>query len=235
MTASVLLVCATEFERAFLPAGTPGQVLVTGVGPVDTALALGAFLARDAAPPSLLLDFGVAGAYPGGGAGVLDLCLAEREFFGDLGVCYGSRIEPLCEQEAVAAVEEPFDTLLVRRARQLLSCQGLSPRCGTFVTVSCVSGDRQRGRLLAQRFGAMCENMEGAAVARAGRRFAVPVVELRAVSNLVEDRDRSRWRLEDAARLAGRAAGLLAAALSPEGGAVPPSSPGRPSPERRRP
>ncbi|HHK60385.1 MAG TPA: futalosine hydrolase [Desulfobacterales bacterium] len=214
MTAPILLVCATEFERAFLPADTPGQVLVTGVGPVDTALALGAFLAKSAAPPSLLLDFGVAGAYPGGGAEVLDLCLAQREFFGDLGVCSADRIEPLDEDEATAAVEEPLDASLVNRACQILADRGLSPRRGNFVTVACVSGSRRRGLILARRFDAMCENMEGAAVARAGRRFAVPVLELRVVSNLVEDRDRTRWRLKEAARQAGHAAGLLVAALS---------------------
>jgi len=85
MTDTILLVCATEFERSFLPSAVSGRVLVTGVGPVETTLALCDLLARTPRP-GLVLDFGVAGAYPGGGAGLLDLCIARCESFGDLGI-----------------------------------------------------------------------------------------------------------------------------------------------------
>jgi len=48
--------------------------------------------------------------------------------------------------------------------------------------------------------GSACEieGMEGFAVLRAAELAGVPAVELRAVSNLVDERDRSRWRFEDA-------------------------------------
>jgi futalosine hydrolase len=41
--------------------------------------------------------------------------------------------------------------------------------------------------------------MEGAAVAQVCEQYQVPFLELRGVSNLVEDRDLSRWDLEGAA------------------------------------
>jgi futalosine hydrolase len=40
--------------------------------------------------------------------------------------------------------------------------------------------------------------MEGFAVLRAAQIAGVPAVELRCVSNLVDERDRSRWRFDDA-------------------------------------
>ena len=51
--------------------------------------------------------------------------------------------------------------------------------------------------------GSACEveAMEGFAVLRAAELARVPAVELRAVSNLVDERDRSRWRFDDALAL----------------------------------
>jgi futalosine hydrolase len=40
--------------------------------------------------------------------------------------------------------------------------------------------------------------MEGFAVLRAAELAGVPALELRTVSNLVDERDRSRWRFDDA-------------------------------------
>ncbi len=42
------------------------------------------------------------------------------------------------------------------------------------------------------------EAMEGFAVLRAAELAGVPAIELRTVSNLVEERDRSRWRFDEA-------------------------------------
>jgi len=65
--------------------------------------------------------------------------------------------------------------------------------------------------MLAGLYRGLCENMEGAAVARVCREFGLPCLELRCVSNLVEDRDRSRWRLRDACAMAAEAAALVVA------------------------
>ena len=46
---------------------------------------------------------------------------------------------------------------------------------------------------LARRYQAVCENMEGAAVALVALRYGIPCLEIRGISNLVEDRDMSRW------------------------------------------
>jgi futalosine hydrolase len=59
--------------------------------------------------------------------------------------------------------------------------------------------------MLAARFGGLCENMEGAAVARVCAAFDLPCLELRSISNRVEDRDTGRWRLKEACAKAGAA------------------------------
>jgi futalosine hydrolase len=63
--------------------------------------------------------------------------------------------------------------------------------------------------MLAARFNGLCENMEGAAVARVCAEFSLPVLELRAISNLVQDRDLSRWQMAAACGRAAAAAALI--------------------------
>ncbi len=221
----ILAVAATEFEMSplvsLLTAGrekaaaeapeSPCCTLISGVGPVETTLRLTRYLEGCDAPVDCVLNFGVAGAYvpetpnPAGNAGMLDLCLAEQECLGDFGICYGDRLEALDEQLA-GAVVFPLDQSLLSRAGAILDRHGQAYRRGNFVTVSAASATRARGAMLAARFRGLCENMEGAAVARVCAEFSLPVLELRAISNLVEDRDVSRWRMAAACGRAAQAA-----------------------------
>ena len=67
-----------------------------------------------------------------------------------------------------------------------------------FVTVNCCTGTKKRGEFLRRKYGAGCENMEGAAVAMVCQNFNIPCVELRCISNMVDDRDTTKWRLSEA-------------------------------------
>jgi futalosine hydrolase len=63
----------------------------------------------------------------------------------------------------------------------------------------------------------LCENMEGAAVAQVCARHGIPFGEVRGISNLVEDRDLSRWNLRAGAEIAQEALfALLAEPPAPE-------------------
>jgi futalosine hydrolase len=65
--------------------------------------------------------------------------------------------------------------------------------------VSQVTGVRALGDALHGRFGALCESMEGAAAAHVCALHDVPFLEVRGISNLVEDRNRAEWRVKEAA------------------------------------
>jgi futalosine hydrolase len=103
----------------------------------------------------------------------------------------------------------PTSPLLRKSAEAILAqtaeAGGKTCRTGPFVTVSTCSGLAEAGRTLARRTGGICENMEGAAVAQVCTLHDVPFLELRGVSNLVEDRDLSRWDLAAGAQAAQRA------------------------------
>jgi futalosine hydrolase len=182
---------------------------------VETALRLTALLARREAAGAPryrgVVNIGVAGAYRRleGGADLLDLCLAEREVLGDLGICDEETITSLRSDTLEILDTFDLDGPLLVEAEDVLAACGLAVRCGTFVTVNCVSATSRRGDQLASRHNALCENMEGAAAARVCREFGLPLLEMRCVSNLVEERDPRTWRLREASDRCGQAAALL--------------------------
>jgi len=212
-----LVVAATEMEmaplRCRLIEELPVEFLVTGVGPVETALRLTRHLEVASSAVSGVILFGVAGAYPGSGRTLLDICLATREVFGDLGVWLETGVTAL-SGEAATPVEFDLDGELRARAAEILAAGGIPCHGGPFVTVCGVSGTARRGEQLYRAHNALCENMEGGAVARVCLEYQVPCLELRCVSNLVEDRDPGRWRLVDACRLAAEATAKVLAGLT---------------------
>ncbi|MDP3478972.1 MAG: futalosine hydrolase [Desulfoprunum sp.] len=212
-----LAIAATEIEMVSLRQLIAGQeskwlTLVGGVGPVETALRLTRFLCTQGQPVSGVINYGVAGAYlqpPGQQqTDLLDICLAERETLGDFGVCLPEGMHYLPE-ELTGRISFQLDHELRRRAGEILDKHGIAARSGTFITVSGVSGSRARGEDLRQRWQGLCENMEGAAVARGCVDFALPLVEIRCISNMVEDRNPQGWRLAEACEKAAAAAFLL--------------------------
>jgi futalosine hydrolase len=212
-----LLVAATTLElepfQAILSSRESCLTLLSGVGVVEATWSLTAWLSRQTNMPPVVINFGVAGAYPGTPLDLLDLCLAEAEILGDLGIVHQDHIQPL-PQAFAPPREFVCDQPLLARAAGILATAGLPCRVGRFVTVAGGSGTRPRGEYLRDRHHACCENMEGAALARVCQGFGVPFLELRCVSNLVLDRAEQAWRAEEAALRCARAAALLVEGLN---------------------
>lgn len=77
---------------------------------------------------------------------------------------------------------------------------------GPILTLSTMTGtDIRADELAAQHPSAVAEAMEGAGVAYVADLHGIPVVEVRAISNIVGRRDRDAWRLEEAFDSLGRA------------------------------
>jgi futalosine hydrolase len=217
-----LLVAATEAEiekaRSQIP-GHGAQFLVTGMGPVEATLALTKHLGGTSHSYQAVINVGTAGAFIDTGLGLLDACLAGKEVIGDLGICLQDRIAGFSPSLAVPR-EFSLTGELLARAERTLAAMAIPCRVGTFVTVSCVSGTRTRGDQLRDRHQAICENMEGAALARVCQSFELPFLELRCISNMVEERNTGNWRLAEAATHAcAIAAQLVTAWASPLPGA----------------
>jgi futalosine hydrolase len=193
-----LVVCvATELEGALLRPHVP--VVCTGVGAVNAAYALTRFLDRE--PVEGIVVCGIAGAYPrtfdtGPGIAVGSVVCAESECYGDLGAdSAGEFLDMRALGFPVVGGVNPLYNMLpmqifpaARRAR--------------FVTVNTCTGNNDDARAIEARTGGAVESMEGAAIAHVAALAGIPVGEIRGISNVVGNRDRSAWRVKDAATAA---------------------------------
>ena len=199
-------------------AGVPVALVEGGMGKTNGAQSLTALLEREREIRGVI-SFGVGGAYPGGGAAVGDVALATAEIYGDEGVLSpdgwlsteGIGV-PLLEHGPIKHFNEfPLDASRVARGGKALQERKIATVTGPFVTVSCCSGISASGAELGARFGAVCETMESAAHAHVAALYGLPYLGVRGISNLVEDRDTSRWRLREAAGVAAAAVEALVA------------------------
>ncbi|MEJ2182055.1 MAG: futalosine hydrolase [Nitrospirota bacterium] len=179
----------------------PVALLVSGMGAANAAW--GATVLIERAEPCALVVLGIGGAYPGSGLAVGEVAACEREVYADLGVLTPGGLAgleatgiPLLRRGRKTYFQEfPLDRGLLRKALRHLHI-----RSGTFLTVAQVTGTLRRARELRRRFGALCENMEGAAAAQVCARYGVPLLEVRGISNMVSDREPASWRKREAAR-----------------------------------
>ncbi|MBT4501713.1 MAG: futalosine hydrolase [Gemmatimonadetes bacterium] len=199
--------------------GRPVRVVETGIGGVNTAHALTCVL--QARRPALVLQIGVGGAYPEGGLRVGDVGLASEENYGDLGVRTPEGWQsaeligiPVLERgESRYFNSFPLEREWVEAGGAVLAGadwdgDDVGVKIGSFVTVQECSGADALGVERGRRFAAICENMEGAAVAHLCLSYGLPFLEVRGISNLVEDRRREAWNLPLAAARA-QLAGLM--------------------------
>lgn len=167
---------------------------------------------------SHVLMIGCAGAYPEGGLTLGDLAIASDEIMGDEGVLTSNGFLDM-EQLGLAIVQcgeqrffnrFPTTSTTVNQLNTVLApyAQQHSIQCktGSFVTVSTCSGTALSGQQLYQRTQGIVENMEGAAVAQMCTQYQIPFNEIRAISNMVEDRNMSQWDLAGAMTRAQHAA-----------------------------
>ncbi len=195
--------------------GLSVTLLHSGIGKANAAAATSSLLGFF--QPSAVIVVGCGGAFPESGLQVGDLAIASEEIYGDEGVLTPDgfldmeALElPLVQRNGHCLFNRyPASPLLMEKARALLA-SGITDTFpattnGPFVTVSTCSGTLAAGTELARRTGGICENMEGAAVAQVCAMHNIPFMEIRGISNLVEDRDTSRWNLKGGAEIAQRA------------------------------
>ncbi|MCX9014881.1 MAG: futalosine hydrolase [Candidatus Methanoperedens sp.] len=174
----------------------------SGVGKVNAAHSVTILLENH--DIDLVVLFGIGGAYTRMKAG--DIAVAESENYAEEGVLTKDGWQsmeltgfPLLRKEKEYYNTFPLDMELSRFAMAALEDTGLNVHSGNFVTVSQCSGTTEAGRMLMNRFNGICENTEGAAVVHICAMYGVPVIEVRGISNIVEDRDMGKWDLKSAA------------------------------------
>ncbi|HZX59400.1 MAG TPA: futalosine hydrolase [Mucilaginibacter sp.] len=185
----VLVVAATSFEVESLKSKVESQdfglktldleLLTTGVGMVATAFALGKHLAINSY--DLAINLGIAGSF-------------------DRNIALG---------EVVEVVEDHLSELGAEDNEAFLTIDELGFGEGVFkstanptnlkkvkaITVNTVHGNEINIREVSGRLNSQLESMEGAAFFYACKQAGVPCLQIRAVSNYVEKRNRDAWQI----------------------------------------
>lgn len=194
------------------------KVILTGPGMVNTAMALGSYLAHHR--PGLIIQAGIAGFFNNKGLAMGGIGIATAETCIHNGVetmddthgltplpfsLTGTPMEagdgqvamhPGLVQSVQKTITEAFSSgrpLPVKNA--LTSCY---PRCcpvvsGPFITVSTITASQKTVARLEQTHTPVMEAMEGMASAQVACRYGVSFLEIRSGSNPVGLRNKSAW------------------------------------------
>jgi futalosine hydrolase len=165
---AVLVIAATPRELA-PPDGW--RTLCCGVGPVESAAATAAALAVQR--PALVVHVGIAGARRASGLVPPAVVVGVETIYCDLGV--PERFAPARLVTPAALVEA--------------ACRALPAATRAAIGTS--------GRV-GHTSGCDVEAMEGFGVLRAAALAGVPAIEVRVISNAIEDTDRALWRFDEA-------------------------------------
>jgi futalosine hydrolase len=202
----ILIVAATPFETAPLRARLGMQhaaemssfpnleltLLHTGIGMVNTAYQLGRQLALHR--PDMAIQYGIGGAFDAGPA-MEEVVEIVTEIVPELGADSPTGYLDLAEMGFAhfTVGEQPYYNSVEQPRAGLVGFR----HCRA-VTVNRVSGTAAGIASLTEQWQPEVESMEGAAFFQACLLADVPFRQLRAISNRVEPRDRSKWRMQEA-------------------------------------
>jgi futalosine hydrolase len=183
----ILVVAATLFEVEELSQESriksqDIKILITGAGMVATAFAMGKHLATH--QYDLAINLGIAGSF-------------------DKSFALGDLVEIIEDDMAELGAEEEDDFITIEKLgfgeSSFRSTYPLPESFGlkkaNSVTVNTVHGNDASIKKLSTRINAQIESMEGAAFFYACREAGLPCMQIRAVSNYVEKRNRDAWQI----------------------------------------
>lgn len=175
-------------------AGDGQDVLVTGVGMTATAYHLGRILERESY--RLAINIGLAGTFYPEIFPVGSVVEVVRDAFSDLGAEDQGRFIDVFGLGLVDRDEAPFTRGFVSASVPAVDQPAWLLAEGA--TVNTVHGSGQSIGSFLQRSTAQVESMEGAAFFFSCGLAGVPARQFRAISNVVEPRNRAAWKIPEA-------------------------------------
>lgn len=172
----ILLVSATDLEiekERF----SDFEILITGIGMLNTSISLTQRLSSG--KYDLLINIGVAGSF-NTELNIGDVVEVVEEKISELGFEDGESFSEFNEFNLKNVFENKSKT-------DLLSVRS--------ITVNRVHGNKRSITEIINRINPDIENMEGAAFFQVCNTFNVPCIQIRAISNKVEHRNKDNWNL----------------------------------------
>lgn len=231
--APVLLALATakEYRAALSPLGAPAPpppgraalwrrggrdwlVLITGVGPVAAAMAVGRAIGEARGELAGVVNLGICGSFDLAVAPLGAVTATTAAIFPEYGLHGDNGVEArgIAFPQAVIDGCDVYDRLDLDPAGAATAMGLTLPAdvvAGTGLTVAGVTASPAREAALRAAYAPLTEAMEGFGAALAAACAGLPFVELRSVSNRVGARPPGGWDLPGAFAALGRAAAVL--------------------------
>jgi futalosine hydrolase len=192
----ILLVAATEseieptfsyinsLENAGSVNGNVIHVLITGVGMTATSFALGSALALT--EYDLVINGGIAGAFDRS-LKIGEIVSVSLDCFSELGA---EDVEYFLSIDELVFVKSSIKPLHLYKS-SLLSVKQVRS-----ITVNKIHGNDESIYKIVERLNPQTESMEGAAFFYACNEVNLPCLQIRAISNYVERRNRGNWNID---------------------------------------
>jgi len=169
-------------------------ICITGIGMMHTTYTLTKAITFFG--PEMVIQAGVAGAFDHR-LQLGEVVMVEREYQGDLGVENRETYQDIFETGLLLPDQLPYQkSALVNPMHNIPFGSGL--RLVRGLTVNTVSGSDDTIRQRSNKYSCDVESMEGAAFHYVCLSEHLPFLQLRAISNYVEPRDKSKWKMKEA-------------------------------------
>jgi len=161
------------------------DVLITGVGMVAMAFSMGKFVNKHY---DIILNAGIAGSF-NKKIQIGDIVNVTEDMFSELGAEDGERFLSIEEMglKGSSKLEVGNSKLEAGSWKSLTKVKS--------ITINTVHGNDSSIKKIIERLNPDIETMEGAAFMYACKQMNVPCIQIRAISNYVEKRDKSKWNI----------------------------------------
>lgn len=195
----ILLCAATSLEiqpiiNKLPELKSPGQsieTLILGIGSMQAAYELTAEVCRDR--PDLVILAGIGGSFdpiepPG------EVYFIQKDVMADLGVREKNEWKDLFDLGFLETSAAPYSSKYLYNPYPVPEIENLTK--GTACTVNQVTTDPLHILNIVKKYHPDVESMEGAAIHFVCLKEDIPFIHLRAVSNTVGQRDKSKWNIK---------------------------------------
>jgi len=181
-------------ERLYLKSHHKINLLITGVGLLNTSYSLTRYMYRER--PDLAIQAGIAGSfsplYP-----PQSVVVVKEEIVADMGVMENEEWKDIYDLSLADHSLPPFNNKKLINPNFSLM-EKLQLRQVRSVSVNEITTSAKRTQAYIQKYAPVIESMEGAAFHKVCLEEQIPFIQIRAVSNFIGERNKSNWKLAEA-------------------------------------
>jgi len=167
------------------------KLVITGIGGISTAYQLSKVIAAER--PDLIIQAGIAGAF-NEALQLGSVVVVERDRIADLGVMENNQWKDVFDLGLTRSDEEPFDNGWLKNESNIIKRSGL--QTVNAITINEITTAASRISELKSKYNPSIESMEGAALHYVCLQEKIEFLQLRAISNYIGERDKSKWKMK---------------------------------------